>query len=253
MATTVGEFTLSTLSSRMLRRSTVESYTQAIRLLGLWDESLESVTPSRLHQLLLAVPNPNTRRKYIVVLRSLFREESWIRDFKIPKGSARIYHLPDEGSLRFALMLCPFEMNGLLMMYAGLRCGETCAVSPRDLRGNVLAVHRQRYADGSIVQAKTVGEVVIPSWLALRVEQMTEQKATPGAVRESLRRYGRKTGIDLTPHMLRHWYATMMVNRRINPEIARRQMRHADLKTTLGYYAQVSKADIDKVVSDLFD
>jgi integrase len=53
--------------------------------------------------------------------------------------------------------------------------------------------------------------------------------------------------------MLRRWYATMMANRRIDPEIARRQMRHAGLETTLGYYAQVSKADIDEVVTDLFD
>lgn len=253
MASTVGEFTLMTLSSRLLRKTTRDSYIQTVRHLGLWEEPLESITLGRLFEVLLSVPNSNTRRKHTVALRSLFREEPWAKDLKIPKASPRIYHLPDEQTLRFTLMLCPFELNGLLMMYAGLRCGETCAVSSADLRGNILNVNKQRYDDGTIVQSKTVGEVVIPSWLAERVAAMRPCQASPGAVRESFRRYGRKTGIDLSPHMLRHWYATMMVNRRINPEIARRQMRHADLKTTLGYYAQVSKADIDQVVSDLFE
>lgn len=253
MGQSLGEFTLSTLSSRLLRQSTTDSYIQTVRLLGLWDEPLESITLPRLFQILLGVPNPNTRRKYTVALRSLLREQPWARELKIPIASPRIYDLPDEDTLRFTLMLSPYELHGLLMMYAGLRCGETCALSSADLRGNVLKVHKQRYENGVIVPAKTVGEVVIPTWLAGRVRSMRAADARPGAVRESFRRYGKKAGIELSPHMLRHWYATMMVNRRINPEIARRQMRHADLKTTLGYYAQVSKTDIDQVVSDLFD
>lgn len=253
MPTTVGEFALMTLRSRLLRPSTVQSYIQSLRLLGLWDLAVAELTPQVLHTSLLVVPNLNTRRKYVVALRSVFREEPWIRQFRIPKASPRIYHLPDEDTLRFTLAFCPYELQALLMMYAGLRCGEACVIQPNDLRGNVLSVHRQRYEDGTVVQAKTVGEVVIPQWLATRVATMPKTTCKPGAVRESLRRYGNKTGIDLSPHMLRHWYATMMVNRRINPEIARRQMRHSDLKTTLGYYAQVDKADIDRVVSDLFD
>jgi integrase len=214
---------------------------------------MTDLTLHLLYQRLLLVPNLNTRRKHTVVLRSVFQDQPWIRQLRIPKASPRVYHLPTEDALRFTLTFCPYELQALLMMYAGLRCGEACVIQPSDLRGNVLRVHRQRYEDGTVVQAKTVGDVVIPQWLADRVARMGPSNCTSGAVRESLRRYGKKTGMDLSPHMLRHWYATMMVNRRINPEIARRQMRHADLKTTLGYYAQIDKADIDQVVSDLFD
>ncbi len=56
----------------------------------------------------------------------------------------------------------------------------------------------------------------------------------------------------LGPHLLRHNYATMLVRKRVNPEIARQQLRHSDLKTTLGYYAQVDKQDIDEAVERLF-
>lgn len=253
MPESIGDFATVTLCNRLLRQSTLDSYLQTLRLLGLWDEPLDNLSLQLCYSRLIQVPNVNTRRKYTVALRSILKDFEWSSQLRIPKASPRVYDLPDEDTLRFTLMLTPFELQGLLMMYAGLRCGEACAVKRSDVRGNVLKVHHQRYESGNLVQAKTTGEVVIPRWLADRVLTMDERIITPGMVRESLRRYGLKTGIHLSPHMLRHWYATMLVNRRINPEIARRQMRHADLKTTLGYYAQVQKSDIDDVVTDLFE
>ena len=250
---TIGEYTLQVLASRQLRRPTIHSYIKTVKLLGLWDEPLERVTLQFLYETLLKVASSNTRRKDTIALRSIFRDYPWAKQLKIPRGTPRVYTLPEEAMLRFTLMLCPYELQGLLMMYAGLRCGEACAVGPGDVRGNVLSVFKQMYDDGSIAQAKTVGYVVIPRWLAVRIGTMERVPITPGAVRESFRRYGLKTGIHLNPHMLRHWYATQLVKKRINPEIARRQLRHSDLKTTLGWYTQVSKEDIEEVVDDLFD
>ncbi|MFD4240822.1 tyrosine-type recombinase/integrase [Streptomyces sp. NPDC058525] len=251
---TVDGYARRVLAERLVRQSTVRSYLQTLRLLLLSDVKVCDVTLPMLHERLLSVTNMNTRRKHTVALRSVFRDlVPGITALKIPKAIPRIYTLPTEGEIRFALTFCPYEFYALLMMYAGLRVGEACAVEPRDLRGNILKVHRQRDETGELVLAKTQGEVVIPGWLAERVRNHIPTVVTPGAVRESMRRYGLKAGIDLSPHMLRHWYCTRMVNKRINPEIARRQMRHADLKTTLGYYAQVAKSDIDDVVSDLFD
>lgn len=250
---TIGEYALRTLGTRLLRQSTVSSYLQTLKHLGLRDMAMQELTLNLLWDRLIAVPNLNTRRKHVVALRSLFRDEPWIGQLRIPRSTPRVYDLPDEDSLRFAMMLSPYELQGLLMMYGGLRISEACAVTPKAIRGNVLTVHRQMDEFGRILTAKTVGDVVVPRWLAARIAGMQPFQSSPGAVRESLRRNGKKVGILCTPHMLRHWYATMLVTRRINPEIARQQLRHADLKTTLGYYAQVSKADIDEVVTDLFD
>src|SRR4051812_23155593 len=118
----IGEFAISTLSSRMLRQSTLDSYLQAIRLLGLWNEPRDSLSVQMLYQRLIEVPNVNTRRKYTVALRSIFRELAMIHSLRIPKSVPRVYKLPDEEMLRFALALCPYELQGLLMMYGGLRC-----------------------------------------------------------------------------------------------------------------------------------
>jgi len=47
----------------------------------------------------------------------------------------RRYVLPDEDTLRLALMTTPHETRGLLMMYCALRLGEACAVTSRDVAG----------------------------------------------------------------------------------------------------------------------
>lgn len=55
---------------------------------------------------------------------------------KIPKGLPRRYDLPSEDTLRLALMTSPHEPRGLLMMYAGLRLGECCAITTADVSGD---------------------------------------------------------------------------------------------------------------------
>ncbi|MFD8618254.1 tyrosine-type recombinase/integrase [Streptomyces sp. NPDC059513] len=251
---TVRDFAAVTLSERLLRKSTAHSYMQTIRHLGMDDVPVEEVTVQYLYSRLLTVTNPNTQRKHTVALRAIFRDSlPGIKELKISKSIPRVYAFPPEEDIRRVIEASPYKLYGYLMMYAGLRIGEAVVVRPSDVEGNVLKVYRQRDEDGTLVLAKTQGSVIIPEWLAALIKEHVEEVVTSGAVRESLWRYGRKEGVTINPHMLRKWYCTKMVKKRINPEIAKRQMRHADLKTTLGYYAQVEKEDIDSVVLDLFN
>ena len=48
--------------------------------------------------------------------------------------------------------------------------------------------------------------------------------------------------------MLRHWFATDMIKRGINPEIARRQLRHKNIETTMKIYVQVNDQDLEMAV-----
>jgi hypothetical protein len=45
--------------------------------------------------------------------------------------------------------------------------------------------------------------------------------------------------------MLRHWYATDMIKRGVNPEVVRRQMRHKNVSVTLKIYTQVRSEEIE--------
>jgi len=52
-------------------------------------------------------------------------------------------------------------------------------------------------------------------------------------------------GKTVNPHMLRHWYATDMIRRGVNPEVVRRQMRHKNVSVTLKIYTQVRSEEIE--------
>jgi integrase len=235
---------------RSLRQSTMLSYERLLNRLGLLDQELDQVSQDSVYEMLWSIDNPNSRRATVIALRSVF---GW--NMRIPKSMPRRYELPDEVTLRLALMTSPHEARGLLMMYAGLRVGEACAITKSDLDGDRLRVDKQvvqLHRTGSptitrIAPVKTSeGFVVIPARLEPVVAAL-DTTAKPDGVRESLRRSGRRVGIALNPHMLRHWYATALLARGIPLAQVSRQMRHSDVTTTLRTYSQFDDGDIRSV------
>lgn len=128
-----------------LRQSTTLSYERLIGRLDVLDDAITDVTQEDVVSRLWTLDNVNTRLATVIALRSVF---GWA--IKIPKGVPKRYDLPDEDSLRLALMLSPHEVRGLLMMYAGLRIGEAglrigeaCAVTVSSVAGDRLTVDKQ--------------------------------------------------------------------------------------------------------------
>jgi len=235
---------------RDLRPSTRIAYQRAMTQLGILDEPVATVTQQQVTDALWALSNPNTRRGAAIAARSILGF-----NLKIGKSVPRRYQLPDEDTLRLALMTSPHEVRGLLMMFCALRLGEACAITRADLSGDRLRVARQIQAlretgKATIVrvtETKTpAAQVVIPGWLAERVQGLTET-AKPDGVRESLRRAGARVGIKLNPHQLRHWSITTMIERGLPLELVRQQARHSDISITLSHYQEYSTDQIHDV------
>lgn len=212
------------------------------------EEATRDLCVERLWQL----DNANTRRATVIAIRSVLGHQ-----IKIPRGVPRRYDLPDEDTLRLALITSPHEARGLLMMYAGLRIGEACAITLADVSGDRLSVDKQvvqlhRTGQPTVVHIGPVktweATVVIPNWMTDVVLSLTET-AKPDVVRESLRRAGRKVGISLNPHLLRHWYATTLLARGVPLSLVSKQMRHSDIVVTLRTYSQHD----DGQIHDIFD
>jgi integrase len=142
-------------------------------------------------------------------------------------------------------------------MYAGLRVGEACAVTPEKLSGDYLEVNEAYSQDGlHLGSPKTYGKVLLPHWLAeevrsMRLDQYWQIGMTTKMVSNSVyklsrnRKWSTRTGgKGVNPHMLRHFYATEMIRRGVNPEIVRRQMRHKNVSTTLRIYTQVKSEEL---------
>lgn len=226
---------------RDLRRSTVIEYARCLRRLNLLDREVGEVTQEEVTEALWSITNPNTRRNSAIAVRAVLGFQ-----LRIPKPVSRKYNLPDEDTLRLALMTCPHELRGLLMMYGGLRLGEACAITRLDVNGDRLRVDKQIQAlretgKPTVIRTapvKTIeGDIVIPEWLTQRVLNITET-AKPDDVRESIRRAGKKVGISLNPHQLRHWYATTAIERGVPIMVVSKQLRHSDIATTLRIYTQ---------------
>lgn len=226
---------------RDLRKSTVIEYARCLRRVGVLDADDADVTLEAVTEALWAIPNPNTRRNSAIALRAVLGLH-----IRIPAAVSRRYNLPDEDTLRLALMTSPHEVRGLLMMYGGLRLGEACAITRSDVSGDRLRVDKQIQAlretgKPTIIhttRVKTVeADIVIPMWLAERLSGVTET-AKPDGVRESIRRAGSRVGIALNPHQLRHWYATTALERGVPMMVVSRQLRHSDVATTLRVYTQ---------------
>lgn len=225
---------------RAIKSSTLRNYLGTLDSLGLSDVPASDVTLAMLTDRLDNVLTPSTRRKHIINLRATLGVP-----LKCPRAEQTLYDLPDVDAVKDALDGSRYRFYGLLMLYAGLRIGEACTAQP--LQGNVLTVNRQRRADGSIARAKTEGPVIIPEWLASEYKNHRFEHAN-NTVYIGIVRAGRKHGLTIKPHMLRHLYATELVRHGASPEVLRRQMRHHDVTVSLRYYVQTTQRDVESVV-----
>lgn len=228
------------LQERPLKEATLKEYLGTLRALGIADLPVEEVTLMLVNARLQRVLNSGTRRKHAINLRATLG-----LNLPCPRPIPKVYALPPQDLLRTALENSPYALWGLVMLYAGLRLGEACVNQPLD--GLVLNVDRQRRPDGSIASAKTCGPVHIPEWLAERYAKHDFTRGT-NTVYVGIRRAGKRHKLTLNPHQLRHAYATHLVRQGASPEILRRQMRHHNVSVSLGYYVQVTDADITAVV-----
>jgi integrase len=232
-----------------IRAGTRRSYLCSLKPFEQMD--METLTVSSLNEVLNVIGNQNTRRKTVIALKSLVDHPA-VKTLRVPAAISKVYDLPDETTLRLALMTCTHETRALLMAYAGLRCGEACAVTSASLEGRWLMVDKQvDELTRNLVPVKTTAaRVPLPLWLVPHVEGLSEP-VNPKAVRKSLARAGTRVGIHLNPHQLRHWYATTLVRQGVPPNVVQRLMRHADIRVTFRVYAQVSQGDLTSVVDEL--
>ena len=83
---------------------------------------------------------------------------------------------------------------------------------------------------------------------------MTEQ-----AFKRAWEHYKKDSKVSITPHQLRHAFATILYEAEIDPKSAQKMMGHADYKTTIDIYTHLSsrkeRIELEKLnlyVNDLY-
>ena len=249
------------IQSRPYKYSTKQTLIRDIKKLGIWEMDAQEVTSSYVRDIVDKIGNHNSRRRLYITARTVFKDLGLLQDLPVLEAIPRIYEFPSQDQLEFLINKSKYRLQLLLCMYGGLRIGEACAVTPHKLEGNYLIVDAAFSQDGMhLGSPKTVGRVLLPQWLADEVRNMKEEDywkigMTTKMVSASIYKISRfkkakalTGGKPINPHMLRHWYATDMIKRGINPEVVRRQMRHKKIETTMKVYAQVNSRDIEESV-----
>jgi integrase len=234
-----------------------------IKRLGIWHLETSEINSAMIRDIVEKIPNHNSRKRLFIVARSFFRELGVCQDLPYLEGVGRIYDMPTQEQLEWLIGKSKYRLQLLLCMYGGLRVGEACAVTPEKLEGNYLDVNQAYSQDGlHLGSPKTYGKILLPEWLANEIRAMEPDEywrigkptkdVTNSCIKLSRSKKWREIAGNKTvnPHMLRHWYATDMIKRGVNPEIVRRQMRHKNVSVTLKIYTQVQSGEIQASLPD---
>lgn len=139
-----------------------------------------------------------------------------------------------------------------LMHRCGTRVGETCGIHVRDvkwsdgrinLRAAITKGNREAwiYVDSSVM-------AWLEQWKARRRQYAVRDHpelfitlkgapVSPNYCWQMMQRYGRRAGIEgpCHPHMLRHTFATELINDGFNLKQVQHAMRHSNIQTTSVY------------------
>lgn len=162
----------------------------------------------------------------------------------------------------------------LFMAYTGVRFGEVSALQIRDidlLRNRVLVRRAVSDVNGKLLEVTPKSglgrDIPIPELLRQGLRERIEQLAgkpdallfaSPqgGPVRYSNWRSrvfdpaARAAGlVGLTPHELRHTYASLAIQAGANPKTLQMAMGHADIRLTLDTYGHLYPSDLDDLGS----
>lgn len=251
----VSEYATNVINNRPLKYGTRQSYFKIIKSLGIWDLALANLNCAMVYDKVDQMKSHNVKKNIYICLRSVFKDLGIFNDLPILQGIAKQYDFPTQEELHEIIERSKYRRILYLCMYAGLRVGEACAVIPSQLEGNYLTVDRAFSQDGKhLGSPKTYGKVLIPEWLADEVRTMKKDEYWQLGMPTQLVSWAcgnlskRRSKKHINPHMLRHWFATDMIRRGINPEIARRQLRHKNIEITMKIYVQVCDQELEMAV-----
>ncbi|EHR79076.1 recombinase XerC [Thermococcus litoralis DSM 5473] len=135
----------------------------------------------------------------------------------------------------------------LLLYGTGLRVSEVCnlKIEDVDFKRGILVVRGGKGAKDRIVPIPDFLLKEIEDYLKTRedgseylfveVRRAKKDRISPKTVWYLLKKYGSKAGVKVTPHMLRHSFATHMLEKGVDIRVIQEILGHSNLSTTQIY------------------
>lgn len=236
--------------------NTVRMYSYYIRRYLEWGGKLNSRSALRFLARLRKEGYSNKSLNLVVqALRSYFRfegAEEEAEKLKPPKVPRSLPKALTREEVRKLLSVIPptrrrDRLIVLLLYGAGLRVSELCNLKKRDvdLENGLIIVRGGKGAKDRVVPIPGFLSAEVESYLQTRsdsseyllVEERRKDKdrLSPKTVWYLLRKYGERAGVEVTPHRLRHSFATHMLESGVDIRAIQELLGHSNLSTTQIY------------------
>ena len=148
-----------------------------------------------------------------------------------------------------------------IMLEAGLRVGEVVALKPEhlDMTTCKLVVREGKGAKDRVLWVPDDLRDLVGAWLERRPESVWLFPTRDGGqvstryVRQMIKRVARKAGVSevdrVSPHALRHTFATDLYAETTNIRLVQKALGHSDLSTTM-IYTHVFDADLEEAMRE---
>ncbi len=272
---------------REVEDATYKTYLYAsYKLRDLFSYDIEDITPLRFSALLEELATQQYSRSGIAkvkVLASLACDEAIlngvnVQNFaagtKIPKKAKKAEQkdpiTDEEIKTIHDNVNEPFGMFPFLLIFTGMRKGEALALQKKDIDFHNGMIHVTKAVTFPVNQAeikatKTRSSVrsipIMPLLWDRLAEYVSQMKPTDylfggevpiskTAVVKRWAQYAKKTGINATPHQLRHTFSYLQYRSGTDAKTLQGLLGHSNVQTSLNIYTkfneQVSKASMDK-------
>lgn len=186
-----------------------------------------------------------------------YTEHNPVKSVKLPKNLQKEKRaMPKTEEIKKIEENCTgFGLIAYFLLYTGLRRGEVLALRHEDIdrENKVIIVNKAVVFDGNypiIKEPKTEAgkrEVILLDRIAEKLPKGTGYIFHDGKgnlmkekqFRSQWDKYKQKTGINLTPHQLRHAYATFLFEANIDEKSAQELLGHSTLAMTKDVYTHI--------------
>jgi integrase/recombinase XerD len=182
-------------------------------------------------------------------------EVAWMSWPRAPRGLPRVLEMTEVVALLGAMHTPLYRIVALVMYATGLRIGEAVALEVGDVDA-ARGVLRVRHGKGDKAREVMLSPKLLAAlrcyWRSTRpplphlfVSPRTGAPVRPDAVRTAMRRARVDAGLKkpVTPHMLRHSFATHLLDDGTDVRVIQHLLGHASVATTVRY-TRVSTAII---------
>lgn len=236
--------------------NTIRMYSYYVRRYLEWGGAVNARSALRFLARLRREGYSNRSLNLVVqALRAYFRFEGYddeaekLKPPKVPRSLPKA--LTREEVKRLLSVIPPTRKRDrlivLLLYGAGLRVSELCNLKKGDIdldRG-IIVVRGGKGAKDRVVPIPEFLAKEIRSYLETRSDdseyllveerRKSKDKLSPKTVWYLLRKYGEKAGVEVTPHKLRHSFATHMLERGVDIRAIQELLGHSNLSTTQIY------------------